>query len=66
VAHLRGTRRLDIVYVCPECGGSIATQSGLLVVETCWACRGSGQMTGSQLDTYEAELFRRAATGAAP
>lgn len=60
MAHLQGTTRMDLEYVCPECGGGIATQSGILVIEMCWACGGTGRMTGGQLTQYERELWRRA------
>jgi hypothetical protein len=53
----------DVRYICPQCGGRVATATGLIVVQTCWACRGVGTLTAEQLDAYEAQLFDAARVG---
>lgn len=53
----------DTRFVCPECGGTMATQTGLILVQICWACRGEGTLTATELDWYETEANRRVAAG---
>lgn len=53
--------RHDIRHICPECGGTMASETGLILVQLCWACRGVGNMSNDEMDWYQSELYRRAA-----
>lgn len=42
-----------VEHVCPECGGQFASHHGaLIVVETCWACGGTGKLSEDQMTAY--------------
>lgn len=51
--------RHDIRHICPECGGNLATHTGLILIQTCWACRGAGTLSNDEMSWYQAELYRR-------
>jgi uncharacterized protein with PIN domain len=43
----------DVMHVCPECGGKLAEHlNAFVVVATCWACEGAGELTSDELSVY--------------
>jgi len=55
-----GIERHDVRHICPECGGSVASETGLILVQICWACHGVGMLDNDGMDRYQDEIYRRA------
>lgn len=59
-----GFDRSDIMHVCPECGGQTTSLVGaLIIVQTCWACFGTGLLSTEDLGRYITEANRRTEKG---
>ena len=54
----------DVKHICPICGGETARlQGALIVIETCWACQGTGFIADSDWGTFERLLRHRESQG---
>ncbi len=47
------TADVDVLHICPECGGDFADYLGASgAVAMCWACDGRGRLNDLQLSIY--------------